>query len=346
MNPAAEFIRKKFRDYYQKKGVTAPADFEKREFGFGNDKKIDYRHVSFKKEDELRNYLISNTPLYASFSSAYYEFPGSQPMNKKNLLGADLIFEFDAECHHDSLTCLECLEKAKQDTLRLIDDFLIPDFGFKKQDIKITFSGSRGYHVYALNDEAKQLNSDARRHIVDYLQAKNLDINGIIRGGATLASKGWKGRLAKAAYEYVKNSQEKKFAEKEGILKKMAEGNYDLFKGAHSFWSTMLSEQVIKLGSAIDQSVTIDMSRLIRLPSTLHGGSSLICRYVDNLDKFNPFNDAVVFYNPPMKIKLTKDVSEIVLKEQTFGPFKAGEEKSIPEYAALYLICKEAALPL
>jgi DNA primase small subunit len=345
MNPAAEFVRKKFREYYQKKGVIAPEGIEKREFGFGNDKKIDYRHLSFTKEEELKNYFVTNSPLYASFSSAYYEFPSAQPMPKKNILAADLIFEFDAECHHDSLTCSECLEKAKQNTQRLIDDFLIPDFGFDKKDIKITFSGSRGYHLYVVNEEVKHLNAEARRAIVDYLQAKNLDIKSIIRGGATLKSKGWRGRLAKAAHDYVRVSSEKKFTEKEEILRKMAEGNYDLFRGAHSFWDKMLNEQVVYLGSAIDQSVTIDISRLIRLPSTLHGGSSLLCKYVDNLDKFNPFSDTVVFYNPPMKIKFTKDVSEMVLKEQTLGPFKAGEEKNVPEYAALYLICKEVALP-
>ena len=58
MNPAAEFIRTKFREYYQKYGVGEPADFERREFGFGNDKKIDYRHIAFKKKDEFRSYFI------------------------------------------------------------------------------------------------------------------------------------------------------------------------------------------------------------------------------------------------------------------------------------------------
>jgi DNA primase catalytic subunit len=200
--------------------------------------------------------------------------------------------------------------------------------------------------VYVVNDSVRQLAGEARRQIVDYLQAKNLDIKSIIRGGATLKSTGWRGRLAKAAYEYVGSSGEKKFKDKDEILRKMSEGNYDLFRGAHSFWDRLLNEQVIHLGSAIDQSVTIDLSRLIRLPSTIHGGSSLLCMAIDDIDKFNPFKDAVVFYNYPEKIKLVKDVSEFVLREQTFGPFKAGEEKSLPEYAALYLVCKEAALPL
>jgi DNA primase small subunit len=346
MNPAVDFIRKKFRDYYQKSGITAPREMEKREFGFGNDKKIDYRHHGFKDVEELKNYFVTNTPLYASFSSAYYEFPSVQPMSRKSILGADLIFEFDAECEHDRLACPDCLEKAKRDTIRLIEDFLVPDFGFNKKDISVTFSGSRGYHVYVVNDEVKHLNSEARRQIVDYVQANHLDAKSIIRRGATPDSKGWSGRLARAARDYVQQSTEKKFEGKGEILKKMSEGNYDLFKGAHSFWNKILSDRIVHLSSAIDQSVTIDISRLIRLPSTLHGGSSLLCRHVGDLDKFNPFNDAVVFYNPPMKVKLTKDASALTLKEETFGPFKAGQETSLPEYAALYLICKEAALPL
>ena len=344
MNPASEFIRKKFSEYYQKKGVIAPREIERREFGFGNDKKIDYRHYSFSTANELRNYLVNSTPLYASFSSAYYEFPLAQPMAKKSMLGADLIFEFDAECEHSCLTCPDCLEKAKLDTIKLIEDFLIPDFGFDKKDITITFSGSRGYHVYVVNDAVKQLSGEARRQIVDYLQAKNLDIEGMIKrkGDATPDSKGWKGRLARAAYDYVQNSR---LTHKGYISKKIAEGNYDSFKGNKAFWLKILKNKTVNLGSAIDQSVTIDISRLIRLPSTLHGGSSLLCDYVKDMDRFNPLNDAVVFYNPPMKIKLTKDIPEFILKEQTFGPFKASQETSIPEYAAIYLICKEAALP-
>ena len=332
-------------EYYQKKGIIPPADFEKREFGFGNDKKIDYRHHGFKTVDELKGYFITNTPLYASFSSAYYEFPSTQPMNRKNMLGADLIFEFDAECPHNKMACTECLEKAKQDTIRLIEDFLIPDFGFNKSDITLTFSGSRGYHVYIVNDEVKHLGGEARRQIVDYLQARNLDIEGMInrKSDAVLDSKGWKGRLARAAYDYIQHSR---LTHKDYISKKIAEGNYDSFKGNKSFWLKILKNKTVNLGSAIDQSVTIDISRLIRMPSTLHGGSSLLCTRVENLDKFNPFNDVVVFYNPPMKIKMTRDVGEFVLKDQTFEPLVHGQEASLPEYAALYLICKEAALPV
>lgn len=344
MNPKTqEFVKQNIKKYYQKKGVEAPPEFKRREFGFGSEKKIDYRHVAFKNEEDLRSHFISHVPLYASFSAAYYDFPDARPMDKKGFQGADLILEFDAECKHATIACEACLERTKQESIKLIEDFLIPDFGFDKKDISVAFSGARGYHIYVRNDDVKCLSANARREISDYLQARDLDIKRIIRTGATLKSKGWKGRLARAAYEHVKQSGEKKFRDKEEILEKISRGNYDLFKGAVSFWKNLLDHKVVHLSTNIDQMLTMDPSRLIRIPSTIHGGSSLLCDYVLNLDRFNPFNDAVVFYNPPVKINVSQRIPEFVLRDQTFGSFEKNQETNVPEYVAMYLFCKGLA---
>lgn len=338
-----EFVRQNIKKYYQKRGVDAPPEFKKREFGFGNEKKIDYRHVTFKNEEDLRSHFISHVPLYASFSAAYYDFPDARPMGKKGFQGADLIFEFDAECNHATIACEACLEKMKQESIKLVEDFLVPDFGFDKKDITLAFSGARGYHIYVRNDAVNPLSANARREITDYLQAKDLDVKRIIRAGATLKSKGWKGRLARAAHEHVKQSNEKKFENKDEVLEMISEGNYDIFKGAVSFWKKLLDKEVVHLSTNIDQMLTMDPSRLIRIPSTIHGGSSLLCKYVLNLDEFNPFNDAVVFYNPPIKVKPSVRVPEFVLKEQTFGPLEKDKNVDVPEYVAMYLSCKGLA---
>lgn len=335
-----QYIKTNLQKYYKKKGVKAPPEIDKREFGFGNDKKIDYRHFSFKKEEDLKRHFVENIPLYGSFSAAYYEFPDARPMPKKSFQGADLIFEFDAECNHKTLACSECLEKTKQESIKLIEDFLISDFGFLKKDISVTFSGSRGYHMFVQNKEVLDLSPKARKEIVDYLQARDLDVKKIIRAGATLKSAGWKGRLAKAAYNYAKNSDERRFQDKAHVLEQISKGNYDLFKGPVSFWNDLLKGEVIHLSANIDQTVTLDISRLIRIPSTIHGGSSLLCMYVHNLDQFDPFKDAVVFYNPPIELTLKKDIPELILKDQTFGPFEKNKKIKVPEYLAMYLACK------
>lgn len=338
-----DFVKEKIREYYQRKDIEKIPEIERREFGFGNDKKIDYRHFAFKSEDGLRKYLVENAPLYASFSAAYYEFPEARPMPKKNILGADLIFEFDADCKHDTIACEICLDKTKEESVKLVEDFLIPDFGYDKKDIYYVFSGSRGYHIHVRNDDVRRLPSNARKEIVDYLQAIDIDVKKLIRSSPRLDSKGWKGRLAQAAYEYAKASNEKKFEDKKHILKQLSDGNYDLFKGPIAFWERLLKQRIVNLGSNIDQSVTLDIAKLIRVPSTIHGGSSLLCMYVVNLDKFDPFKDAVVFYNPPNKVVFKQDLNEFTLKDQTFGPFKAGEGAKVPEYVAMFLACKGVA---
>jgi len=40
-----------------------------------------------------------------------------------------------------------------------------------------------------------------------------------------------------------------------------------------------------------DRMVTIDTSRLIRLPDTIHGGSGLVAKHVTDLDRFDPLTD-------------------------------------------------------
>jgi DNA primase small subunit len=341
-----QFIQQKFREYYERHPPLTPPEFEKREFGFGNDKKIDYRHIAFKSDDEFRKYFVSNTPLYASFSAGYYGFPEARPMQKKAIAGADLIFEFDAECEEDhSPTCTECLGRTRDETVRLIEQFLIPDFGFKKSEISVAFSGSRGYHLYVKNPDAQKLTAEARRHIVDYLRATGLDIRRIVRQGATPESRGWRGRLARAAYEHAEKSKLKRFSDKRYILEALKSGNYDLFRGAISSWDKLLSKETIRMTSNIDHTVTIDISRLIRIPSTLHGGSSLLCMYVDKLEKFDPFVDAVVFSDRRMRVKVSKKVPEFTLREQEYGPLDQGETE-LPEHAALYLICKGFAAPV
>jgi len=61
---------------------------------------------------------------------------------------------------------------------------------------------------------------------------------------------------------------------------------------------------------------------------------------LSELDKFEPFRDAVAFYNPPVTVKMNKDVPQSILKDETFGPFKKDRDHELPEYAAMFLICK------
>lgn len=206
-----DFIREKFREYYAKEDVVLiPTDFERREFGFLLFDEGMLRHKGFKSPSELHKFLRDFTPSNVYYSCAYYENPEAR-MDEKGWLGADLIFDIDADhiptpCkkNHDTWICPNCgfagrgenpgkcpncssekfetriwacelcLEAAKAETLKLLD-MLLEDFGFSEKEIAVFFSGHRGYHVHVEGNAVRGLDSVARKEIVDYVSGLGLD---------------------------------------------------------------------------------------------------------------------------------------------------------------------------
>jgi len=207
------FVRDKFAEYYQKHSsiIQSPSSIEKREFGFLLFKeRIMLRHKDFKNLDDLRSSLKTIVPSDVYYSSAYYERPMVE-MGEKGWLGADLIFDIDADhiptpCAktHDTWVCNNCgaagrggspgkcptcgeqkfdektwlcqvcLESAKAETMKLID-ILTKDFGLSSEEITVGFSGHRGYHLHVESEEIQTLDSMARKEIVDYVVGIGLE---------------------------------------------------------------------------------------------------------------------------------------------------------------------------
>ncbi len=326
------FLRRKFKEYYLNNYIEGPPELHRREFGFGDEKnKISFRHVAFKSVEEFNNYLRRNVPLYVSASVAYYQFPDARPMEKKIWEGADLVFDIDAdttECEHpDNLVCDKCLEETKQSVLTLLD-FLREDFGFN--DVRVVFSGNRGYHVYVYDKWIRELDSHSRREIVDYILSPEFEQ--VIRLGRGR----WYERIKKFILDaisrdkikndYVRNNKEK-------IYNNIVQDNWDIFKGAIRTWKTyFLKHFPFPL---FDSNVTIDKTKLLRVPGTLHGGSGLLCMPVKDINSFDPLSDPVVFGDEPVSVYGT--LPELRLVEE-FEP-KKGFFK-IPEYLAVYLAAK------
>ena len=111
------FIRDKFADYYKQNSVSIlpPSSLKRREFGFLLlEKKVMVRHKGFIDADRLRSSLCNIVPSDVYYSSAYYERP-EEEMKAKEWLGADLIFDIDADhiptpCAtvHDIWVCTGC----------------------------------------------------------------------------------------------------------------------------------------------------------------------------------------------------------------------------------------------
>jgi DNA primase small subunit len=206
------FVQDMFREYYVRdltlgESVRIP---EAREYGFASFEGWMLRHKSFTNSNELTSFLRDCVPRDAYFSCAYYEEPEAE-MEKKGWLGADLVFDIDADhiptlCDkiHDEWTCGKCgfagkgivpqncpvcgsekftdstwpcevcLASAKSETVKLLD-VLMKDFGFSEREMHVFFSGHRGYHVHVEADAVKSLDAIARKEIVDYVLGLGFD---------------------------------------------------------------------------------------------------------------------------------------------------------------------------
>ena len=179
-----QFLRAQFHRYYDSTKPSLPDRFGRREFGFmfwtaG----MVQRHLGFSKEEELKAFLTSRVPAHAYYSSAYYEKPGAPTMEEKGWLGADLIFDLDAD--HlpggKALSYPVMLEAVKLGIIKLWDRFLRMKLGFDEKKMRIVFSGGRGYHIHVFDERVVGLGGHERREIVDFITAKGLDFKLIFR---------------------------------------------------------------------------------------------------------------------------------------------------------------------
>ncbi len=177
-DPTQSFIIKIFKRYYSKESIEIPDRLSRREFGFMFfDRTFVLRHIGFKTKTELKSYLAEHAPAHAYHSSAYYQNPNAQTMIEKKWMGADLVFDLDADHLKNAadLNYPEMLEEVKKQIKRLLDEFITGDLGFDSEKLKIVFSGGRGYHVHVLDPRVLSLGSHERREIVDYITGTDLD---------------------------------------------------------------------------------------------------------------------------------------------------------------------------
>ncbi|MCD6522388.1 MAG: DNA primase catalytic subunit PriS [Candidatus Diapherotrites archaeon] len=364
-----DFIRRALTEWYQKHTVKAPPQIERREFGAGVDKKIDFRHLKFRDEQSLNMYIRTSSPLYISYSAAYYEFPDGRPMEKKNWLGADLVFDLDADeyetpcTHPNDLVCEICMDRVKQEAIKLIEEYLIPDFGFNKNDLYIVFSGNRGYHIHIRNEEVHPLSQNGRKEVVDYLTANGLEPQylGLVEMGKRiygpkLDSKGWAGKIVSEIYSILSSDDKKFIAKQLGIPSKTAEriinekdfilegikhGEWYRAGIPKKTWEKAFKIIAMKKAAGIDKNVTIDVSRLMRVPTSIHGSTGLQAAEIKNIDTFDVFKDPVVLPDDPVTVVGIKNI-DFVLADQTFE-IKNNLKIELPKYAAVYACGKDMA---
>jgi DNA primase small subunit len=221
-----QFLKNRFREYYETIDIELPDRFGRREFAFvlfGGKGMI--RHLSFYKKINFKNFLKEKVPAHIYYSTAYYQEPGASTMQEKRWMGAELIFDLDSDhlANAEKYSYSEQLELVKKEFYKLVDDFLLNDFGFDEKNLDLYFSGGRGYHCHVKDKTIFDLDSNERREIVDYITGRDLKDSLIFReqvtgvkqyGSRTYPSvkslkmpspnaTGWRGRISRGILDIV-----------------------------------------------------------------------------------------------------------------------------------------------
>jgi len=340
------------------------------------------RHRSLLDLGEIEDFLGRRKPRHVYFSAGRYDEPSASTMSDKGWRSSDLVFDLDAD-HLPSVVLgedsyAEMLAKCK-DALRRLLDFLEDDFGF--DDLTIVFSGGRGYHVHVRDERIRHLERDARREVVDYVRGIGLEFDELVdeesvagtAGRSSPAQKrtlstegGWSARAHRhmlAVVDDLLAMEEadalEQLQEYDGIgegkataalnaarsnYEQLEAGNIDVHPAFYQLAKILLHEVVAADNAPIDEPVTTDTNRLIRLPGSLHGGSGLEVQRIDrdDLDAFDPLVDPVpeTFRGHDITVEVT-DSGLVELDGDSFT-LEAGNQ-TVPEHVGVFLMARGRA---
>ena len=378
------YLRGRFGDHYRRQSVEQPPDANAREWGYvpwtDGPGETYVRHNALLDLGNLDDFLARERPKHVYFSAGRYDDPAAKTMAEKGWQRSDLIFDLDAD-HLPATTpddsYAEMLAACKEALYRLLD-FLEDDFAFEQ--LQVVFSGSRGYHVHVRDEGIQHLDRDARREVVDYVRGIGLEFDALLSeetvagiGRKTPAENlylptegGWGKRIHERLYEMLNEIRElpeeealERLQQHEGIGPGKAQAAYNLSRdrfveiergnlSAHAVFKQLAqqfaSEVVAEKNAPIDEPVSTDTNRLIRLPGSLHGGSGLAVRRIprDELESFDPLVDAV-----PETFRghdITVDINNGGVVELDGDSFTLEEGiHTVPEYVGVFLMARGRA---
>jgi len=365
-----KFLEETFKQYYfdHFDFIHIPDRSLEREYGYKKFNSGMVRHISLKTDKDLHLLLMTNLPSDVFCSNGYYSFP-NLPMTEKDWKEADLIFDIDAKdlnlpCRKDhtcikciscgevsllqdvcpkcksnkldrlSLPCQNCISGVKKEVLNLVK-ILTADLRIDDKNIRISFSGNEGFHLYVANSPYNQLGSKERGDLIDYIMFRRAipERFGFKKNNPSRSSfpdlddPGWSGRVAKDLF----SSKSKR---SKGITKIISDG-YSVYR------QRLENMGKNSIGVKIDPNVTVDIHRIFRLEGSLNSKSGLAKLACDNIEKFNPYTEACLIGDEPVEISVNLPI-EFRLKNRRFGPY-TNEKISVPKYAAAYMLCKGIA---
>jgi len=365
-----KFLEETFKQYYfdHFDSIHVPDRSQEREYGYKKFNSGMIRHISLKTDKDLHLMLMTNVPSDVFCSNAYYSFP-NLPMAEKDWKEADLIFDIDAKdldlsCRKDhtcikciscgeisllqdvcpkcksnkldllSLPCQNCISGVKKEVLNLIK-ILTNDLQIDDENVRISFSGNEGFHLYVANSFYNQLGSKERGDLIDYIMFRRAmpERFGFKKENPSrlsfpeLDEAGWRGRVAKELF---------------GSKSKRSKAITKIISNGYFAYQQILEEMgKHSIGIKIDPNVTVDIHRIFRLEGSLNSKSGLAKLACENIEKFNPYVEACLIDDKPVEVSANSPI-EFRLKNRKFGPY-TNEKVSVPKYVAVYMLCKGIA---
>lgn len=394
MDSNQRFLFKAFRRYYRTNCPIMPDRFTRREFGFMFfDRNYVQRHMAFGRPDDLHRFMYGQVPSHSYYSTSYYRKPNAPTMDEKDWMGAELIFDLDAD-HLDGakeMTYAQMLVQIRGEMMNLVDSFLLGDLGFSEDQVHITFSGGRGYHAHVRTPDVMGLGTHERRELVDYITCSGLSIDWVFPYNKVATSQisvgnavrtnvakdrlipsadsgGWRLRMRNGLIDVVedlcsrevkdlrKEYPSMKGSDKQTVIKAGEEltrnRKYMFEKNTMAVVSQATQNLLVKimkedvayrLSGEVDEPVTADIKRLIRLPGSVHGKSGLRVTPItrQELTDFDPLQLAVpdVYTDDPVKVTMRRDSELDMLGEHMV----LKGETEVPEFAAIFLVGRKMA---
>ncbi|HWQ66707.1 MAG TPA: DNA primase small subunit PriS [Methanospirillum sp.] len=371
------FIRQRFTEYYGKTQIAPPPSIGEREFGFiffdGNypeDIRM-RRHIGFGTAPQMQEYIRTLIPAHAYYSTAYYQTPQGATMGDKGWLGADLIFDLDAD-HIMRGSYQDMLERIREEAIKLLE-VLENELGIDMRTVKLVFSGGRGYHIHVREIALRSYDSQERRELVDYVCGTGLNPGRMLTQYKP-GRPGWQDRFRSSLIDYLNDLTSKPPAEAKAALcamKGVGETRATRFlQGAPALLSDIranpasvnvkdpttieiltilttekespLLAKIHESGVQADEPVTTDTRRLIRLPGSLHAKSGFRVTPLTpkELTTFDPLIDAVPFGERDVRVDSPREYA-VTLLGNTWQ-VQSGIQ-IVPEAVALFLCCRGMA---
>lgn len=368
-------LRNYFQEYYRNWKADQIDIVSSREIGYIPFFGTMIRHRAVLNLTSLTEMFQRIVPRHAYYSSAYYRRPEDKIMKDKGWLGAELIFDLDADhlAGAEIMSYEEILSEVKKHTERLIFRFLMDEMGFQEKDLKVFFSGGRGYHVHVVEDSVYGLSSDSRREIANYIRGEGLISHDLRRSmqeaGHFLG--GWKSEMdrrfvsfisemneleepspelisvfgnRRTATSYLRSlgkqvNKEKPVKKGELFTRPGGEKYRYMDKNDEAVLEFLLREAKSEMVCEIDEPVTTDIHRLIRTPGSLHGKTGFIVKNIPVQDfrEFDPLRDGINddFDRHKSRVEIQRPVN-VRIKNENYK-FSPGEEE-VPGSVAVYLV--------